>query len=285
MRILLSLTLVAFVSPAWSAVERTPVVVVRQMLQNEIADELNYPARVEAKVNAKMLAEFEGVVTRIQAPLGSTVKRGQSVLTVKQTDPVYQYAPGVVPSPVGGVVSQMEVTEGSRVVKGQSLASVTDPKSLRVSVEIPAQDLAFMVPNLNATLTLSGTEEKSAIKLRGVSPHVDPATGTATAEFEAVNPGQIFLRPGMVGKVHMRVNVHNAFTIAEDAVVYKNGKTWLRIVEQGKAKLVNVGLGRRHRGEIEIKTGITDKMNVIERASSYVAEGDTVKVESKAQGG
>lgn len=267
-----------------AALDKTPVVFARPCVRAEIADELSYPARAEAKVNAAILAETEGVVTRIKTPLGHAVKRSQSLMVLQQTDPIYQFAPAPVKSAVTGVVSSMEVTEGSRVTKGQRLATVTDPKSLRVSVEIPAQDLSVMQPGLKAQLSLPGVSEMIPVTLQGISPHVDSATGTASAEFEPSVRDLVRLRPGMVGKVHLKVNARQAFSVPEDALVYRKQETLLRIVEEGKTKSVPVVLGRRFRGRVEILSGLADNMNVIERTSGFVAEGEAVKVQAEEEG-
>ncbi|MEZ4752173.1 MAG: biotin/lipoyl-binding protein [Bdellovibrionota bacterium] len=111
----------ALTLPAWGAKPDKPVVFVTQAEKKEISDLLSYPARITSKINATILSESDGVVSKIQKPLGSLVKRGEELLRVEHTDPIYQYAPVQVTSPVNGVVSAVEVTQGSQVKQGQSL--------------------------------------------------------------------------------------------------------------------------------------------------------------------
>src|SRR6476620_749929 len=73
-----------------------PVVFVETLKKSELFETLTYPARIVPKVNTTILAELDGVVRRIHAPLGQAVGRKTRLMTVSHTDPVYQYAPVLV---------------------------------------------------------------------------------------------------------------------------------------------------------------------------------------------
>lgn len=281
----LVLVVAVFLSlPARAADEKKPpMVMVSPAKRAELFEVLTYPARVVPKVNANVLSESEGVVTKIHAPLGSRVVRGQKLLTVKHTDPVYQYAPVNITAPVTGVVSLVDVSEGSLIAKGQRVATVTDPNQIRVSVEIAAADLAAIRAGLTGELKLPGLTDPVAVRVRGVSPFVDPATGTASCELETTTAPNTTspIAPGIVGQVLFKVNNHQGFSLPDHAIVYKGGETFVRVVENDKAKYMPVKLGRRSRGLVEIATGLQEGAKVIERASAYISEGEKVTVEEK----
>ena len=107
----------------------------------ELSDVFSYPARIFPVTHATVLADSDGVITRIMAPLGTSVKKGQHLAKVEHTDPVYQYRSAIVRSPVNGVVSALDVQVGSQVTKRQQLLTVTDPTKVRIQVEIAAVDL------------------------------------------------------------------------------------------------------------------------------------------------
>jgi multidrug efflux pump subunit AcrA (membrane-fusion protein) len=260
----------------------TPVVTTQTLKKIEVSDGLNYPARMESNVNASIYADADGVVTKIKKSLGQKVKKGNAILTIEHTDPIYQYAPMVMTTPVSGVVSTVKVTEGSRVSKGELVATVTDPEKIRVLIEVAAQDLKSFKPGLQGEFEISGRAKPVAVKVRGVSPFVDPGTGTASAELEIVKSGDkdLLLTPGLVGKVNFKVNRHEAIVIPEYALVYKGNDTFVRIVDGGKAKKVPVKIGTKQRGNVEITEGLKPGDVMIERASGFVSEGEEVKVEN-----
>jgi multidrug efflux pump subunit AcrA (membrane-fusion protein) len=287
---------------AQAAIEKKPIVFVRAVQLKELAETLDYPARVEPRVKASVTAEVDGVVTKIIAPLGSVVKNRAPLLVIRNTDPVYQYAPMVVASTVSGVVSRVEVTEGSRVVRGDKLVLVTDPDHVRIVVEVTAQDALAIKPGLEAQLKSVGTDSQEPIKLKveGISPFVDPATGTASCELdvekvaaakvargadkksEKIKTPTIVARLpqlGMIGRVSFRVNIRKGISISDSAITFRGHDPFVRIVVDGKAKLVAVTLGRKESGSVEILKGLKPGDQVVERASGFVADGEAVDVQ------
>jgi multidrug efflux pump subunit AcrA (membrane-fusion protein) len=271
--------------PARASAEQTkPAVVVIQSLKySEIYDSLSFPARVVPVVNTSVLSETDGVVTQVYAPLGKKVGKRDRILTVKHTDPVYQYAPVQVIAPVTGVISQLEVSPGSQVTKGQKLAVVTDPTRVRVTMEVPALDLGSLHEGMNGEFKFSGKEEWAPVRVSGISPFVDPATGTALCELEVlstkVGPAQL-IPPGTLGQVSFKLNLRQGLSIPEYALNYKGTEPFVRIVNEGKAKTVMVKLGKKHRGRVEILDGLSENAKLIERTARYLSEGDDVIVET-----
>ncbi len=269
-------------SGAFAAIEKPgpPLVFVEKMKSAALHDELTYPARLVSKTSAALLAETDGVVRKISAPLGRAVKREETVLTIANTDPIYEYAPMAVRSPVAGVVSSVEVTEGSRVAKGQRLASVTDPAQVKILVEVAAADLFAITRGLSGELSVNSQVKPINVTVIGMSPFVDPGTGTATVELSLVDTkSKVPLPPGLVGKVSFKVREHQGLQLPESAVVYRGRLPAVRVVESGKARYAPVTLGPSRQGLVEISQGVKEGAEVILRSSAFVAEGEEVKVQ------
>jgi multidrug efflux pump subunit AcrA (membrane-fusion protein) len=267
---------------AFASTPQIPQVTTKKAAVEVLFDSLNYPARIESKVNATIVAESDGIVSKILSPLGSKVSRQGKILTVKHTDPVYQYVPMSLYSPVAGVVSQLIVTEGSSVTKGQVLAAVTDPTQIRILIEVAALDLVSLKPGLVGEFTANGNTAAKpitfAVVVKGVSPFVDSATGTATTELALKNKNNQLLPPGSVGQVSFKINDRKSFILPDYAISYKENQTYINVLRGEKAQRVNVTLGRKQRGQVEILTGIKTGDEVIERSSSFIAEGEKVQV-------
>ncbi len=289
-----------------------PVVTTQVAEPQRVAQMLTFPARIESKINARILAESDGVVQRIVAPLGSKVRRGSGLLVIKNVEGGFSYAPLTVTSPVTGTVSQVKVTVGSQVARGQELAIVTDPSQLRLAVEVSASDLPAMKVGMQGEFTASVLEQSVAVRLVGLSPWVDPSTGTATAEL-TVDPSQskktdptksdlvsnslvspitksaatvvtkgtkdISLVPGTLGQVRFEINPHQAFVLPDFAIVYKGNVTFVRIVVDGKANRVPVKLGPKQRGQFEVIEGLKKGDVVVEHTSAYIADGAAVQIQ------
>ncbi|MEK7356314.1 MAG: efflux RND transporter periplasmic adaptor subunit [Bdellovibrionota bacterium] len=267
---------------ATAAIEKKPLVFVKKAELSELSELLTYPARVEPRIRATVVAEADGVIAKIIAPLGSVVKAGTRLAVIRNTDPVYRYAPLYVTAPVPGIVSQVDVSEGSRVSRGDKIALVTDPSQARVTVEVTADDIKSVRPGLEAELRLSDGE-KLKLRVRGLSPFVDPSTGTATCELELADAksGQL-PPPGVVARVVFKANVRNGISLPDSVITYRGKDPYVRIVDAGKAKLVAVVIGRKQAGEVEILKGLKAGDVVVERTSKFVADGEDVEIQDKS---
>jgi membrane fusion protein (multidrug efflux system) len=269
-------------SPTRAAVEAKPKpqVFVSQVKAKELFDQFVYPARVVSKVNSTILADSDGVVSRIYAPLGQKVSARARILQITHTDPVYQYAPIQVTAPAAGIVSSVEITEGAQVVKGQKLATVTDPRQTKIQVEVPALDLPSVQPGLEGEFMPTGAERPLKVRVLGISPYVDPATGTAGCEIVLDKSEKTQLVPGVLGQVNFKANLRKGFMIPDSAVLYKGAATFIRLVQDGKAKQVPVTLGRKQRGNVEILKGLNEDASLVERSSRYIGDGEEVNVQT-----
>lgn len=264
-----------FYSAVSFANDQVPVVQVEKLELTELFDEVTYPARVTSKVQAAITADMDGVVVKVLAPLGHRVARGGDLFMIKNTDPVYEYVPVKVTSPVAGVVSNLEVAEGTMVRKGQKLGTVVDPTQIVVEIEVPASDLAIIHRDL-AGQVMAGEKNVVAVKVNGVSPVVDPLTGTASAQLRLTSGT---LPIGVIGKAIFKANARKAIQVSDQALIYRGNDTLLRLVEDSKAKFVPVKVTSTRKGFAEIGAGIPAGSTVIVRASRYVAEGQQVSVQ------
>ncbi|MFL5814168.1 MAG: efflux RND transporter periplasmic adaptor subunit [Bdellovibrionia bacterium] len=279
----LFLALSATLAPSFAETAPPAATVFGKSVTSELySDELTYPARVVPKINSNVLADTDGVVTKIPAVLGQKVSARQTLIVITHTDPVYQFAPMKVASPISGVVSAINVAEGSQVNKGEKLASVTDPRKLRVVIEVPAEDLDSLKKGIPAEFRISGRPDPIAVKLQGMSPFVDPSTGTATCEFD-VDPVHASLSPGIVGRIIMSVHQRKGIRIPEYAILYRGQSPYARIYENGKVRYSTLKLGKKQEGFVEILSGLKDKDMVIERASRFVADGESVQLDPGSQ--
>lgn len=260
---------------------KAPVVMTESAQVVEIADVVTYPARVSSKVKATVFAPAEGIITKINAPLGTQVRQGATLMAIKNTDPVYEYVPINVETPVAGVVSALEVTPGSKVARGQALATVIDPKQTGLVVEVPAADLTSFVKGLKGSFSLSMMGDAKAIEteVAGISPLVDPLTGTSTAELVFAKSAPL-VPPGAIGKVAFAINKRQGIQVLEQAIVYRGKDTLVRVVAEGKAKMVPVQVAATRKGLTEITSGLTAGAAVIVRASGFVADGQAVVVQN-----
>ena len=157
---------------------------------------------------------------------------------------------------------------------------------MRVVVEVTAEDVRQIHQGLLAELQVPGPHESAPIRLRvrGISPFVDPATGTASCELELANAKSAQLPPpGVITKVSFRANVRKGISLPDSVVTYRGKDPFVRIVDGGHAKLIGVVLGRKQGSEVEILKGLKPGDVVVERTSKFVGDGEEVEIQAKSK--
>ncbi|MCX6116565.1 MAG: HlyD family efflux transporter periplasmic adaptor subunit [Proteobacteria bacterium] len=252
-----------------------PLVQVEVLNKIDISDEYTYPARVTSKVKGELTSDIEGIVVKVVAGLGQKVGRGATVLMIKNTDPVYEYVPVRVNSPVNGLVSQLDVTEGSVIRKGAKLGTVIDPSQTVIETEVPAVDLAFFRKGMNGKFVWNESSE-APVQISGVSPVVDPITGTASAQ---MNPVGNTIPLGVIGRVVFKANQRKGVLVAEQALVMRGNEIFIRIVENSKAKVLPVKIASIKKGMAEIAEGLKGGETVVIGTSKFISDGQEVTIQ------
>jgi multidrug efflux pump subunit AcrA (membrane-fusion protein) len=266
-----------------AAVPKKANVLLLEAKAQVMADSLSYPGRVKSRVNAITTSEIEGQVVKIERPLGSKVKRGDVILVLQNTDPVYRYAPIRMRSPSAGYLTSLDVTLMTKVERGQKLFTITDPKDLLVEVEIPAHDLGSLRPGMRGEFKPDPLlPDVFSVEIEGLSPLVDVKSGTATAELRFLTKSET-LRQGLLGQVALKTNERSSFIVPESAIIYRDDKPYVRILTGGKVQKKSIELGSRRGDSFEIKSGLQPGEQIVTRTSRFVSDGEEVEVQSQPE--
>ena len=260
--------------------EKKATVTVSQTKMEKFSDQVQYPARVRSKINAWVVSESIGEVRTIVKPIGSAVKRGETVLVIQNTDPVYRYAPVKIVSPANGYVTSLEVDLLNRVERGQKLFSVTDPKDLIVETEIPSADLKYFQIGQTAKLKDQSGQEYKLI-LKALSPMVDIRSGTASAELRLEGMGIESLKQGQIGQVAFDIHERSSIVLPTSALIFREGIAYVRILDNMKVKKIPVKVAINLGDKVEIAEGLQEGQTVITRWSRFIADNEEVEVQQQ----
>lgn len=279
--IYLMFVLIPIVAEAALSVEK-PKVIAEEILLKSDSRRVLAPARVDAKIQTQVTADIEGHVVQINKPLGAQVKAGDVVLFVENKDPGFTYAKVPVRSPVTGIVSQLVPAQMGKVHRGDALFSVINPKSLKISTELAALDASSLRPSQKGQFKFG--PEAYEVEIVGLSPLVDPRTGTATAELQflpVVKGNALLPGIGTVGQVSFEIALGNVLTVPESALMYRDGKPLVRILKAGSGGFEKkaIELGEQRQDRFVVKQGIANGDKVIVRSSRPLKDGEPVEIE------
>jgi multidrug efflux pump subunit AcrA (membrane-fusion protein) len=286
MKLLIIICLLAFsASKVFGADMESPKVILQVIKDVDDIRTLLYPAQIDSKIHSTVTAEFEGRVKRILKPLGAHVKKGETVMVIENQDPAFTYAPVSLKAPVSGVLSQIGVPLMAKALKGDKLFTVVGLDTLRVHIEVPASEIAHLLPLTEGIFKSTGEDgAQFPVQVAGVSPVVDPRSGTASAELEflrKLEKSPSALPPiGTVGQVSFKSVLGKVMLIPEAALKYLEGapSVWL-VDNENKAHRRRLVLGSQ-RGEVYIvKSGLQPGDRYVLRSDKRVKENALVQIE------
>lgn len=287
MKLLFTLALICLCSFAFAAnpTLEKPKVVLEEIKLLEDKKRLIVPVKVEAKIQSLVSADIEGHVTRLLKPLGSVVKAGEVILFLENKDPGFTYAAVPIRSPVAGVISQIWTTQMAKVNRGDKLFTVINPKSLKLSTEIPSHDLQLIQSGLVGEFKMDLQQGSSLpIRVIGVSPLVDARTGTASAELEFTDLKQVLPPIGSIGQVTFEIVQGKILTIPEASLVFQEGKPMVRVLKaNNQFDKKAIELGEQRDSSFVVKSGVTQGDKIVVRSSRPLKEGDTLEIETATE--
>lgn len=270
------LVLIFFSLVAVASVKK-PEVFTEKLKVKDIQKKLVFPGSVRSQKQSLILAENSGVVTRLKKQLGYSVTKNEIIGYIENPDPVYQFKPLPIRSPIAGRITDMRFFEGSQVEKGMHIITVTDPRSLVVEVQVPAKDVASLKIGGPAEFVAGG---KFSVKLLGLSPTPDSSSLTSMALFSFTDPKHV-AASGVQGSIEYVSSIKKMILVSESNLIRKGQKIFLRKYQDGKAVFVEVTTGERVEDQIEILSGLKEGDEFISKTAKHIKDGDEVtKAES-----
>jgi RND family efflux transporter MFP subunit len=174
-----------------------------------------------------------------------------------------QYSNAAVRAGFDGVVSQVSVRTGVTVYPGTRLGRIVDPQNLEVHLDLDERQLAKCEQGQRAYVTVPSLDDTTLVgSVKSVSPTVDPDLRAGRVVVELA--GMDELRPGATANTEIVTEVHpRALVVPRDAVLVRDDRNMVFVVEDGKAKWQYVTTGPSGRGLVAIEEGLEEGDQVI----------------------
>jgi HlyD family secretion protein len=181
-----------------------------------------------------------------------------------------------VRAPDNGVISARGATVGAVVGGGTELFRMIRGGRLEWRAEVTSNEIASIKPGAKAKVTAaSGAQVEGTV--RTVAPTIDAATRNALVYVDL--PANAGVKAGMFAKGEFALGSANALTLPQQALVLRDGFTYaMRVEANNKVTQVKLETGRRVGDSVEIKQGAKPSDRFVASGSSFLADGDTVKV-------
>lgn len=185
----------------------------------------------------------------------------------------------VVTAPAGGTVASVDVKTGEMASNAQPAVTLTQLNALYVALNVPENIVNYIKPEQEAKVTIAsaGSQEIGG-KISSIAPSADSKTMLYAVKI-AVDNAEGKIKPGMFAKVEMPTQSRsNVLAVKSEAIVTKNGKTMVYVVENGAAAEKEITTGLDTGALVEITKGLNQGDSVIIKGQTLVDQGSKVKV-------
>ena len=188
-------------------------------------------------------------------------------------------------APFAGKVGLRQVSLGNLVQPGTVMTTLDDVGRIKMEFALPEVTMGRLRIGLPVTARSAAYPGRSYVgQVRAIDTRVDPVTRSVRVNAEFDNADGSLL-PGMFLMVEMVAERReNAILVPEEALVPEGPRQYLFVVRDGVARRVEVALGERLAGRVEIARGIAVGDEIVLRGTQKVREGSAVRVSTAPAG-
>lgn len=183
----------------------------------------------------------------------------------------------VITAPFDGVLGFRRVSQGTLVSPGTVIATLDDIRTIKLDFPVPESFLANVATGqtiVAQSAAWPGVDFEGTV--RAVDSRVDPVTRAVTVRAEIANP-EARLRPGMLLAVRLLKPAREALVLPELALVQVGTRAYVfKVGADDKVAQVEVEVGARRRGEVEIVGGLAPGDRVVVEGTVKLRDGATV---------
>jgi membrane fusion protein (multidrug efflux system) len=182
-------------------------------------------------------------------------------------------------APFSGRVGLRQVSVGALVQPGTVVTTLDDISSVRVEFSVPEIYTARVREGSTVTARASAFGDRRFTgRVAVVDTRIDTATRTVRVVSEFANPDEL-LKPGLFMTVEVELERRDdALLIAEEALDPIGDRNYVYVIRDNRARRVEVRLGQRLPGEVEVLSGVRAGEPVVVRGIQRLRNDAPVRV-------
>ena len=183
----------------------------------------------------------------------------------------------VITAPFAGVLGFRQVSPGTLVTPGTTIASLDDVSVMKLDFSVPESLLSALAPGqaINAT-SVAFPDQDFTGEVVTIDSRVDPVTRAVRVRASLPNPDRL-LRPGMLLTVEVFQPERQALVVPEISVIQVSRSAHVyRVKPDDTVEQVDVELGQRRRGEVEILDGLSAGDRIVVDGAVKLRDGSAI---------
>ena len=182
-------------------------------------------------------------------------------------------------APFSGVLGLREVSPGTLLKPGDRITTLDDVDRIKLDFSVPETFLSMLAPGLEVKTQVAAYPGRVFTgRVAAVDSRVDPETRAVRVRAEIDNSDHA-IRPGMLLSLVLQANLERSLAVAEQALVPSGSSQFVVVLDaENKSKRVEVKIGRRVPGLVEIRSGLKPGDRVVIDGATLIPPGGVVKV-------
>lgn len=181
-------------------------------------------------------------------------------------------------SNVNGIILEKYKEGGELLGVGQAIIKIGDDSRINLLINIPEELANKLNIGLSANIKFNGIENIYTGILTKKYPEINKKTGLLSLEFQ-VNNEENLLKKGMTGKLELVLEEkNNVLKIPKEAIIEKNGKSYVFVVVNNYAEEREVLLGITDDSNVEVLEGLKMQDKIVIDGNKNLKGNDKVYI-------
>lgn len=191
----------------------------------------------------------------------------------------------IITAPFAGVLGFRRVSPGALVTPGSVIATLDDIRTIKLDFPVPEAYFGRIAPGQSIRARSEAFRDRVFEgTVTAVGSRVDPLTRAVTVRAEIANPDSL-LRPGMLLSVRLLEPLRTTLMIPEIAAVQVGQRAFVyRLGDDNQVSQVEVTLGARRRGEVEVLEGLSENERIVVEGTVKLRPGIKVRIATDSPG-
>ena len=186
-------------------------------------------------------------------------------------------------APFAGRVGLRNISVGSFVSPGTVITTLDDTRTIKLDFSVPELFLPVLKEGQQIDARSAAYPEATFKGIvASIDSRVDPASRSIIVRARIDNADRR-LKPGMFMTVRLMRAEPPALVVPEEALVPQGERQFVFVVRNGKAARIEVQIGRRRPGEVEIPKGLTAGEQVVTEGTQKMRDGVSVKIVERGE--
>lgn len=183
----------------------------------------------------------------------------------------------MIRAPFAGRVAGKPMQPGTVVSPGQTIVRLIGTSGLYFEGDVPESQVAMVQPGKTATVKIDAIPNQTFTgKVLALSP-VGQDVGRQFRARVQINGDLSAVRPGMFASGDILIRSMSGMVVPASAVVQRDGKSVVFVVDGAKAHQVEVKVGLRQGNDVQV-TGLVNGQMVVVRGQEDLVDGAPVEV-------